>query len=300
MKLINGLLFWVLGTAVLLTGCKTISATSETLQSEIPSGPTELITRTMIQVKDGAALLDKMFIEKKWLVDSGDNYNRFAIKYIPPFSSLDHFVSMFSAECESLGGSYRNSICWKEARTEINFIAEGFVTKYRDTYNEIFLNVIEPRNTTDMVQFVDSIVSKVNDMPSIKFKSRGLSRFEKLQKLEELYDDISDQIVTLPGLNGITDYESLLASKTLHDALSNNSKKVAIWNYGGDTFGRVEVIKKYQEGTELCADVSIYRNEGVKPSLGEMLSGNEGKSRNKNTVCTDSDDRAGLNWYFAS
>lgn len=299
MKIKYGLL--TVATLVLLIGCKTMNISSVgSTNTPAPSGPTELITKTMIEVKDGASFLEKLYVDKEGTIESNDFYYQYSITYVPPFSSLDNFIFSFMNHCKELGGDYRNSICWSKDRSEINFIAESFVTNYRDTNNEIFINVIEPNESVNMEQFVDKISTRVKDIPSIKFKSKKLSRFEKLKKLELLYDDLSSQIISISGFQDLVQYEQLLASKALHEALNNNSKIKSVWHAGGDTFGAVTVLKKYQEGDQLCADVSIYRNKGIKPSFGAMVSGKDGKSTSKNTLCTETNDRIGLNWYFTS
>ncbi|WP_257291647.1 hypothetical protein [Endozoicomonas sp. ONNA1] len=299
MKIKHGLL--AAATTMLLSGCKTMGVSSTgSDNSPAPTGPTELITKTMIEVKDGAALLEKLYVDKKATLESNDFYHQYYLTYVPSFSSLDNFIVSFMDHCKELGGDYRNSICWSKDRSKINFIAEGFVTNYRSTNNEVFINVIEPKETIDMEQFVEKISTRVRDIPSIKFKGKEFTKFEKLKELESLYDDLSSQITSISGFQNLSQYEQLLASKTLHEALTNNSKKKSVWHAGGDTFGSVTVLKKYQEGDQLCADVSIYRKQGIKPSFGAMVSGKDGKSASKNTLCTETNDRVGLNWYFTS
>ncbi len=299
-------IFTLLFATLSLSACNAANTRSPSEKPEEIVGATELISATMTEVKAGAALLDKLWINKKALVQETELLDQYAVKFAPAFKSIGDYQSLFKNHCASLQGDYRNFICWNEDRSQIHFVAESFITEYRSTYHRIFLNVVEAKPGVNMDTFTDSMVTLVQDMPTIKFAGRSLSRFNKLQQLETLYDDLALQIKSLPGFMGTSDYELLSAAKTVHDALSVSGKikEQQVWQIGKKILGTVSVLEKYQDGNQNCADIKIFRKEGIGPSFaGDMkkiMSGDDGTDTGVNTLCTEMDDRDGLAWRFVS
>jgi len=296
----------IAATITLLAGCNSlVPQNSGNASVEIKGGPTPLITATMAEVKDGAAVFDRMFISRTWKLEENESSYKFSINFIPPFSSLDSFLAFFKDQCNQIGGSYRNSICWNNDRTRINFYAEAFISQYRDLNNQVFINVVEPRESTDMVQFSDELAGSAKSLPSIRFTTGEMNRFQKLVQLETVYDNLSTQIKYIPGFNNISDDEAVMAAKTIHEALADAaSPKPHVYHYGEEIIGYAQSSRLYQRGNEWCADLSLKRKEGLSPSairdFSRAISGDNGLKTTTNMLCTNVEDRDGFKWSFRS
>jgi hypothetical protein len=294
---------------IALTACQTELSKPTSSNSEpthITNTEQGVIPKTKAEVKAGAAVIDKLFINRSAQTKNTELLDQYSINFSGVFRNINDYISLFNNECKSLGGDYLNYTCWSSDKQRIHFVAEIYITEYRDTFNYIFINVIAPKDPTPMTSFADALAPLVKDMPAIKFKPRDITRFELMQKLTQEYDDISEQLTVLDGFDVVSKTERLAAAKTIHDSVvsSLKTKKVQAWHTADDVFGSVFLLDKYQSGTEICADVKIFRKVGIKPSfsrdINNILKGDTGEDTNKNTLCTLGTDTNNLSWRFVS
>jgi hypothetical protein len=293
-----------------LVGCQSQlvkpSSNTQTTTNTAETQNLSLIERTKEEVKAGAAVMDKLFIHRKAKSLNNQFLEQYANNFAGVFKSFDDYIAFFTKECDLKGGVYQNYMCWSEDKQEIHFVAELYITEYRSTFNRIYLNMISPKESVSMINFVDALAPLVEDIPVIKFKPREISRFELIQRLDSSYDDISEQITVLKGFESVSKSERLAAAKTIHDSVisSRLTKELQVWHTADEVFGSVKLLSKYEIGNQICADVKIFRKVGIKPSfkreMSNILKGEDGEDTNKNTLCTSTTDTNNLSWRFVS